>query len=195
MPFRWNTHKELEGRHATISASKYSWVNYDLEKFEDVYRDSVAATYGTRLHELAKEHILLGLRMPDTERTLDRYINDCIGMRMQPEKVISFNDKAFGTADAVRFDEKTNTLFVFDLKTGRHEAKFTQLMIYCVFFCLEYGFRIAELNFVLRIYQNDEVREVTTQDGTLSFEDLVNIHSRVLDFTKMAYEIDREAYL
>lgn len=197
MPHRWNNHKELEGRHAVLSASKYSWIRYDLEKFEDTYRESVAATLGTRLHELAKEHILLGIPMEKTEKTLNKYINDCIGMRMKPEQVIAFNGLAFGTADAIRFDDKTNTLYVFDLKTGRHQAKFDQLLIYCVYFALEYGYRLGELNYVLRIYQNDEVREISYIDGEgdLEMEDLVNIHGRALDFTKMAYDINREANL
>lgn len=194
MAFRFKKHEDLEGRHAILSASKYSWTNYSLEKFEDMFRETMTTTLGTRLHELAKEHILLQLSMPKNQKTINKYINDCIGMRMIPEQVIEgIPGLAFGTADAIRFDMATKTLYIFDLKNGVHEASFKQLMIYGVFFAEEYGYRVGELNYELRIYQNDEVRVHVIDPEHGGYEDLVNIHSRLIDFSARAIAIRKEA--
>lgn len=182
--------------HSLLSPSKYSWVNYTLEKFEDMFQDKMTTTLGTRLHELAKEHILLQLTMPRNEKTINKYINDCIGMRMTPEvPLVGYPGIAFGTADAIRFEPKTKTLYVFDLKNGTIEAKFTQLMIYGVYFAEEYGYRVGELNYEFRLYQNDEVRIKLINPEEGGYEDLVNIHSRLMDFGARAMEMKKEAYL
>jgi hypothetical protein len=49
----WNPHYRLAGQHARLSASKYSWLNYDREKFIDYITNSLAAAHGTKLHEFA----------------------------------------------------------------------------------------------------------------------------------------------
>jgi hypothetical protein len=190
---QFNRHKELEGRHATIAASKYSWINYTPEKFEEIVRNSMAAQLGTRLHAFAAEAIALGQMQPRNAKTLNRYINDCIGMRMQTEVVLKYNDDAFGTADAIRFDEKTNTLYVFDLKTGVNEAKVTQLEIYAALFCYEYHYRPGEINFDLRIYQNDECFKFTSDDETLNIRhNITAILGRLQDFTQIIYDVRKE---
>jgi len=191
MPFPFKNHKELEGRHSVLSPSKYSWIRYSAEKFAENFREMNATTYGSRLHELAKEHILLGILMPRNEKTLNKYINDMIGMRMTPEVVLAFNGDSFGSADAIKFDAQKLELTIADLKTGTHEASFDQLYIYVVYFCLEYGYRIGELNKIeLRIYQNDEVR-IEQAD----LEKLGNIHGKVLEFNEIMSDIRREQML
>ena len=57
----WNKHSRFEGAHAFLGASKYSWLNYDDEKFMEVYSNQQAVYRGTRLHALAAELISLGV--------------------------------------------------------------------------------------------------------------------------------------
>ena len=39
----WNDHSKLEGKHAFLSASKYSWVNYDENKLAESRNNFLAA--------------------------------------------------------------------------------------------------------------------------------------------------------
>jgi hypothetical protein len=157
----FNSHFELYGKHAFLSASKYSWIRYDDDKFEEVYRNHQAAQLGTELHEFASKAIKLGIKLPRSTKTLNAFVNDALGFRMESEQVLYFSDNAFGTADAISFRKErgseTLMLRIHDLKTGVNKASFDQLLIYVAFFCLEYGVRPAEIDIELRIYQNDEV--------------------------------------
>lgn len=156
-------HPELEGKHALLSASNYSWLRYEDDKMIDRLETQMQAQVGTRLHGFAAEAIELGIKMVDNDTTLNSYINDAIGFRMTPEVVILATYNAFGTADALSFrkerpTDKMFTLRIHDLKTGISKTKFDQLVIYAAFFCLEYGQEPNEINIELRIYQNDEIR-------------------------------------
>jgi len=153
---QWNRHFDLSGQHAFLGASKYSWTRYDLEQLERTYRTSMAAAHGTRLHEFAAEAIKLGIKLPRTSETLNRFVNDAIGYRMEPEQVLYVSENAFGTADAICF--RRNKLRIHDLKTGVTKASVRQLEIYAAFFCLEYGFKPTAIDMELRIYQNDDVQ-------------------------------------
>jgi hypothetical protein len=120
----------------------------------------MAAAKGTRLHEFAKEAILLGIKQARSEKTLNMYINDAIGFNMEPEVVLSYSENAFGTADAISYREKKNArpmLRIHDLKTGISPTSVKQLEIYHAFFCLEYDLKPAHMDAELRIYQNDEI--------------------------------------
>jgi len=187
----FKTHKELEGRHAILAASKSEWTGYSTDKLKDMVISRQAAALGTRYHEFAKMAIDLGQNQPKTKKTLNMYINDCIGMRMSTEVVLKYSDWAFGTADAIRFDERTRTLYIFDLKTGIHEAKFRQLEVYAAFFCYEYGWRPGEINIELRIYQNDDVRIVSTadEDGTELIHNVSNHIGQLDTFTYLLTEL------
>lgn len=154
---RFNDHGRLVGEHAFLSASKYSWLRYTDERLEDAWRTHRAAAMGTRLHALAAEHISLGIRMPRTGATLCQYINDAIGYRMTPEQVLFYSPNCFGTVDAICFDERKHLLRIHDLKTGTSKASMDQLMVYAALFCLEYDYSPIDIDFELRIYQNDEV--------------------------------------
>ena len=92
---KFNQHYNLEGCHAFLGASKYHWINYDEQKLDESFRKFRAAQLGTRLHELAKEHIELGIKMPKSKKTLNMYINDAIGYKMTPEQVLYFSDNCF----------------------------------------------------------------------------------------------------
>lgn len=152
-------HSNLEGKHAFLSASKSSWLNYDDDKLAVTYRTALAARRGTALHEFACNAILLGVDLPRDTRTLNQYVNDAIGFRMSPEVTLYYSDNSFGTADAISFRRDPRTerqmLRIHDLKTGVNDAKFDQLEVYVALFCLEYNVKPQDIDIELRIYQND----------------------------------------
>lgn len=151
----FNKHSNLEGAHAFLSASKYSWLNYDEEQLSEAYMRFLAVQKGTELHELAKRLIKLGIKLPRKRETLNLYVNDAIGFRMTPEQPLYYSSNSFGTADAICF--RNDLLRIHDLKTGVTPAKMRQLEIYSALFCLEYGIQPENIGIELRIYQNDEV--------------------------------------
>lgn len=151
----FNRHSNLEGAHAFLSASKYSWLNYDEEQLSEAYFRFLAVQKGTELHELAKRLIKMGIKLPRKKETLNLYVNDAIGFRMTPEQPLYYSPNSFGTADAISF--RKDLLRIHDLKTGTTPAKMKQLEVYSALFCLEYGMKPSNIGIELRIYQNDEV--------------------------------------
>lgn len=182
---KFNDHSALNGAHAFLSASKYHWLNYSNDKLVETFRTAQAAAKGTRLHELAAEHIRLKMRMPRNKVTFNNYVNDAIGFRMVPEQVLFYSVNCFGTADAISFDK--GLLRIHDLKTGTHPAKIDQLMIYAALFCLEYNERPAEIDYELRIYQNDEIL-VANPDG----EEIARIMDIIIQFDKIIEKAKEE---
>lgn len=158
---KFNDHWKLAGKHAFMSASNYHWLNYDEDKLRNRFKTSMDAALGTRKHELAKELIEMGIKLPDTGQTLNSYVNDCIGFRMVPEVLLYYSDNCFGTTDAIsyRLNPRTQNmrLRVFDLKNGTTKASEKQLWIYIALFCLEYEVDINDIEVDARIYQNDMV--------------------------------------
>lgn len=157
----FNRHSHLEGKHATFSASKYHWINYDNEKLLNWVKTQMAALEGSRLHDLAANLIKMGVKLPRNSKTMSRYVNDAIGYRMTPEQVLFYSFNCFGTADAISYREEPDgqtVLRIHDLKTGVMKADMRQLMIYAALFCLEYEIAPFEIDVIeLRIYQNDDV--------------------------------------
>lgn len=151
----WNEHSDLKDKHAYLGASKYAWLNYDKDKLILSYLNHLAKEKGTRLHAFACEAIQLGIRPIMDNRTINRYINDCISSKMKPEQVLYYSEKCFGTADAISFEY--DTLKIFDLKTGKTKPSFKQLDIYAALFCLEYDIDPMDINFELRLYYNDTI--------------------------------------
>nr|DAM93185.1 MAG TPA: Protein of unknown function (DUF2800) [Caudoviricetes sp.] len=182
---KFNDHSALNGAHAFLSASKYHWLNYSPDKLVETFRTAQAAAKGTRLHELAAEHIRLKMRMPRNKVTFNNYVNDAIGFRMTPEQVLFYSVNCFGTADAISFDK--GLLRIHDLKTGTHPAKIDQLMIYAALFCLEYNERPAEINYELRIYQNDEIL-IANPEG----EEIARIMDIIIQFNKIIEKVKEE---
>lgn len=176
MTFQFRRHVELEGRHAFLSPSRYHWINYDDEKIVAAYDKHMTAALGTRLHAWAAETIKLGLRQPDNSKTINLYVNDCIGYRMSIEQPLAYSDNAFGTTDAIWYGDNPNKessfrslLRIFDLKNGDHPASKSQLECYAALFCLEYKIRPMEIEYDLRIYQNDDIQMLETDPEVITY--------------------------
>lgn len=179
----WNTHY-IKTDHAFLSASKYHWIRYSEEQLKRAWTTFKAAEEGTKLHKFAKDAIDLGIRQRDSGETLTMYINDAIGYRMSTEVLLYYSDVAFGTADAISFDEKKKMLRIHDLKTGKIKACMDQLKIYAAYFCLEYKMKPAEIKIELRIYQNDDV-DICQPDP----DEIAHIMSKIVTFDKLIQKI------
>lgn len=151
----WNRHSELIGSHAFLSASKYHWINYEPDKLADSYNNFLATQKGTELHEFASKCIRLGQKLPAKKKTLNLFVNDAIGYKMESEQILFYSENCYGTADAISFRNKL--LRIHDLKTGKVLAHMEQLMVYAALFCLEYRVKPGDISIELRLYQNDEV--------------------------------------
>ena len=152
---RFNNHYKLSGLHAVFPASQSSWLRYDDDKALEVYTNRKAAELGTRLHAWAAETIKLGIKQPKSKKTIYQYVNDAIGFKMEPEVILFYSERFFGTADTISF--RDNMLRIHDLKTGKSPVHMEQLMVYAALFCLEYRYKPSEIDIELRIYQNDEI--------------------------------------
>lgn len=171
----FNSYSRLEGKHAVLSASKYHWINYDLDKMERVFTSLQAAAEGSAIHDLAAKLIRHRVKLAANGSTLSMYVNDAIGYKMHPEQILYYSDNAFGTADAIQF--RRNKLRIHDLKTGSTKTSEWQLIVYAAYFCLEYNMRPHDIQIELRIYQNDEVQIWDDIDP--------DIYVRVMDKIKM----------
>jgi hypothetical protein len=152
---QFKIHNDLSGLHAPFSPSQAHWLRYDDDKVIEVYKNRKAAQMGTRLHAWAAETIKLGLKQPRSKKTIYAYINDAIGFKMEPEVVLFYSERFFGTADTISF--KNGVLRIHDLKTGKTPVHIEQLMVYAALFCLEYKVKPGDIEIELRIYQNDEI--------------------------------------
>jgi Protein of unknown function (DUF2800). len=184
----FNYHPELEGRHAFLSASKSHWVNYDEEKLDRTFLNALAAQKGTAQHNYAAMAIKLGMKQPRTNKTICKYVNDAIGFKMTPEQVLFYSLNAFGTADAISF--RDNVLRIHDLKTGSSTTMFRQLEVYAAFFCLEYMVKPHEIEIIMAIYQNDDVKEAIANPV-----DVANIMERIVIFDERINTIKKEVLL
>lgn len=175
----WNRHSELIGSHAFLSASKYHWINYEPDKLADSYNNFLAIQKGIELHEFASKCIKLGQKLPAKKKTLNLFVNDAIGYKMESEQVLFYSENCYGTADAISFRNKL--LRIHDLKTGKVLAHVEQLMVYAALFCLEYRVKPGEIDIELRLYQNDdavyynpEVDEIAViMDKIVSFDKII----------------------
>lgn len=173
----WNKHWTLQGKHAFLGASKWHWLNYDMEKLITAYQNYEMVERGTRLHELAARMISEGIRAERNKKTFNMYVNDGIKYKMSPEVTLYYSDNAFGTADTINFDPGKKFLRIHDLKTGVTPAHMEQLMIYAALFCLEYHQDPKQLDIELRIYQNNDIivsNLETDPDLQTWIEDIMN---------------------
>lgn len=159
---RFNRHSELEGRHAFLSPSQHSWLNYTSQKLEARFFTIQSAQRGTDLHRLAHEAIRLGIPLHESNEALAAYVNDCVEWGMSSEQVLFYSYNCFGSADAIGYepaydDVDIGLLRVSDYKSGITPASPKQLEIYAGLFCLEYDVDPYKTRFELRIYQRDEV--------------------------------------
>lgn len=182
----FNSHTDLAGQHAFLSASKYHWINYDEQKLDAAYIAAMAAKRGTELHDLAHQLIRLGVKLPGNGKTLSLYVNDALGYRMSPEVVLYFSPNCFGTADAIGF--RRNKLRIHDLKTGITPTSPHQLEVYAALFCLEYRVKPTDIEIELRIYQSDEVRIYDPEP-----DDILHVMDRIVTFDRRITAIRQEA--
>ena len=185
----WNKHKNLEGCHALLSASKSDWLEKDDDELISSICNSYSPTIGTMLHKYAADRIFYRERMKKSDLggvkfdllrngipeyaidlrsifpTLMSYVNDAIGYQMDAEILLYFSDNCFGTADAIQVDG--DVLRIHDLKTGTRPAKMRQLMVYASLFFLEYGAKPELMKTELRIYQNEEILTYTPESEEL----------------------------
>jgi hypothetical protein len=173
----FNAHSNLLGQHAFLGPSKYHWINYDAEKLDTVYRNAQAAARGVELHSFAHHAIRLGIKLPRTEKTLDRYVNDAIGFRMVTEQILYYSENCFGTSDTISF--RKELLRIHDLKTGVIAGSFHQLEIYAALFCLEYGMKPGRIGIELRIYQDDAIESCVPEVDTIA-----HIMSKIIMFDR-----------
>jgi hypothetical protein len=182
---RFNSHFNLSGTHAFLSASNYHWINDTDEKLDVRFSTAQAARRGTQLHEFARQAIELGIRLPDIPNTMNQYVNDAIGFRMTPEVTLFYSINAYGTADTIGF--RNNVLRIHDYKSGVVRASEKQLYVYAAFFCLEYEMKPHDIQTLLRIYQNNEVREYEADPVFIAF-----IMDRIKTFDKRIEALKQE---
>lgn len=179
---KWNDHSSLNGLHAFLSASKYHWVNYDVDKLERVYLAWKAVQRGTELHDIASSLINHRIKLPKTAKTMNLFVNDAIGYKMESEKVLYYSPHCFGTADAICF--RDNFLRIHDLKTGKTKASIKQLEVYAAIFCLEYQVDPASIQIELRVYQYDEILVHTPEP-----EEVLYIMEKIKEFDRRIEDI------
>lgn len=180
-------HSNLAGTHAFLGASNYHWINYSDEKLVTSFNNFRASQRGTELHEFAATCIRLGQKLPKSNKTLNMYVNDAIGFKMQPEQILFYSENCYGTADAILFEK--NMLRIHDLKTGTIPAHIEQLLVYAALFCLEYNVKPGEIQVELRIYQNDEILIHNPQA-----DEIVPIMNKIIRFDKIINRMrEREA--
>lgn len=178
-----------DGEHSFLSPSIHSWINYNDDKLVTTYLNRLAASRGTALHALACNLIKMKVALPDAEKTLNMYVNDCIRNKMRPEEKLYYSKFCFGTADAINF--KDRTLKVFDLKTGKTKVSFMQLRIYAALFFLCYPeIKLSDVEEVeLRLYQNNEIMvEKPEVDDILPIMDKISRYSRILQGLEDEYD-------
>jgi hypothetical protein len=145
----------------------------------------MAIQRGTELHDFARRCIELKQKLPKSRKSLNCYVNDAIGFRMQPEQPLFYSVNAFGTADAISFRE--NLLRIHDLKTGVSAVSMRQLEVYCALFCLEYKIDPEEIDIELRLYQSDEIVIHKPERA-----DIRQIMEKIVSFDKRIEEIKSE---
>lgn len=177
----FNDHHEFEGKHAFLGASQYHWMEWSNDILKQRWINSFAQDIGTLIHELASDCIKKKIRLNDSDinlviykltkngiplnvfnahkilDNLKNFVNDCIDEQMDSEVILFYSELAFGTTDAIKFNEAKKKLKIKDLKTGVTKAKFIQLLIYAALFCLEYDKNPNDFTTELAIYQNSDV--------------------------------------
>jgi hypothetical protein len=181
----FNSHSSLAGQHAFLSASKYHWINYDVEKLTETYNNAQAARRGTELHAFAHRAIQLGIKLPRSSKTLNMYVNDGIGYRMSTEQILFYSENCYGTADSIVCTR--DFLRIHDLKTGIISGSIHQLEVYTALFCLEYGVKPGEIQTELRIYQNDEVQIINPEVDVIA-----HIMSKIIVFDQHIENLKRD---
>lgn len=147
----------LRDRHALFSPSTADiWLDYNEDKILNYIKAKKAAEYGTKLHEIAEKHINNDLPFGNADMAIAYYVNDALRYGMDAEVVLRYSDNIFGTADSIVFDNKSRTLRIHDLKTGKRPVtKWNQLLVYAALFCFQEEIDPYTINYTeLRFYQD-----------------------------------------
>lgn len=181
-------HSALKDQHAFIGASKYAWIRYDDDTLVNSYNNFLASQKGTVLHSFAHQCIILGQKLPKSQKTLNLYVNDAIGFKMTSEQTLFYSENCFGTTDAISF--RNNFLRIHDLKTGVAQGHMEQVLIYAAFFCLEYKVNPEDINVELRIYQYDDF---TVEKPTAT--EIRPVMNKIITFDKIITRMKMEGEL
>ena len=184
---KFNSHFDLEGKHAELGASKYSWLGYSDEKMRATYVNEKRREEGTELHAMASSLIKKRMKMPKLQKAFNKFVNDAIGFNMHSEVVLFYSYKIFGTADAISF--RNGELRIHDLKTGVTHPSFKQLSIYAALFCLEYDIDPFKIVIVERLYQNSDFTEFLPTP-----EEIAEIMDKIEHMDNIVKELDSEYY-
>ena len=84
----FNTHFDLNGKHAFLSGSNYHWINYTPDKLEQVYANLKKKEEGTLLHAFASMAIQKRIKLAPLKKALNMFVNDAIGFGMVSEQVL-----------------------------------------------------------------------------------------------------------
>lgn len=170
-----NEHPEISDLHAPFSPSQNYWLNYDRKKLLEFWKNRKAQQIGTDVHsfaaeQLRQEYYFRENNLPYSNRHSHRdifslFLNHSMDNWMQPEVAVKYSDICWGHADSLAFNLKKRTLYINDLKTGKHPAPMDQLEIYAAIFYAEYkpilqfqhGIDLNDCRTELRIFQNNEV--------------------------------------
>ena len=187
----WNDHSRQvpEGCHAILGASNYHWLNYTEDKLIENYINMQAKEKGTELHAIACSLIKNNIKVQQSKKTFNQYVNDAIGFKMSPEVVLYYSPFCFGTTDAIAYNDKKKFLRIHDLKTGKTPASLHQLEIYTSLFCLEYNIKPGELSGIeLRIYQNNDILF-----GYPEADDILPIMDKIIRYDKVLTRLKEES--
>ena len=154
---------------SALGTEIHEWCYYRILEFEKV-SSAREVLKGVKEHIFKKKYLtdervlsregkrlINGLAYLPSEvfETAKKYVNDSIVFRMDPEVVLQYSPRTFGTVDSISFSN--NFLRIHDLKTGSTPAHIEQLMGYDAYFCLEYDVDPNYIQHELRIYQNNDI--------------------------------------
>lgn len=176
---------KYEGTHAFLSPSQPAWLRYTDTHLLDMYRQARATEMGTRLHAWAEETINLGIEQKN-RTILGQYVNDALGYRMKPEKLLFHTKYCYGTADTIIFNHRKRTLRIHDLKTGVTKPHPDQLKVYAALWCLSNAIEPSTITIICRFYHKVE--------GIIEFspsaEEIKDIMNIILHHEKMLEQED-----
>lgn len=93
----------------------------------------------------------------ETYPTVKMFVNDSISYGMESESKVEYSECFWGTADAIKYDQGSKLLQVFDLKTGSRPGKISQLYTYAALYCLQHDLKPDSISFETRIYQSGDI--------------------------------------
>lgn len=157
----------------------------DLAKSIDefIFAKYFSKDYGLITQEGKRLLKALSFVPQETFNTVKTYVNDAISFRMDPEIVLLYSERFFGTADAISATD--GVIRIHDLKTGTTPAHIEQLLTYDAYYCLEYGVDPAKFDHELRIYQSDDIL-IANPEGS----DVQAIMDTIKIFDKIQFDFE-----